>query len=53
MYLVLEVYRGVEVRDLGVDGLAHHLALTGMHESTHFKHLIRRAKRGATETTTA
>lgn len=33
--LVLEEYRGVEVGDLGVDGLADHLTLGGVHEGTH------------------
>ena len=35
-HLVLEVDRRVEVRDLGVDGLAEHLALDIVNKSTHF-----------------
>lgn len=31
-HLVLEVYWSVEVRDLGVDGFADHLAFSGMDE---------------------
>lgn len=34
-YLVLEVDGGVEVRNLGVDGFANHLAFARMHDSSH------------------
>jgi len=34
--LVLEVDRGVEVRDLGVGGCADHLALGRVEEGAHF-----------------
>jgi hypothetical protein len=33
--LVLQVDGGVEVRNLGVDRFANHLAFTSMHESAH------------------
>lgn len=33
--LVLQVDRGVEVGDLGVDGLADHLTLAGVHNGSH------------------
>jgi hypothetical protein len=36
-YLVLEVYRRVEVRDLGIDALAHHLALARVDELAHLE----------------
>jgi hypothetical protein len=35
VYLVLEVDRGVEVGDLGVDRLADHLTLASVHDSSH------------------
>lgn len=34
-YLVLQIDRSVEVRDLGVDRLANELTLTGVHERSH------------------
>lgn len=34
-YLVLQIDGGVEVRNLGVDRFANHLAFTSMHDSTH------------------
>ena len=34
-YFVLEVDRGVEVRNLGIHGFANHLALASVHKSTH------------------
>lgn len=34
--LVLEVDRSIEIGDLGVDRFADHLALAGVHETTHF-----------------
>jgi len=36
-YLVLEVHRCVEVRDLGVYALAHHLAFACVHKLTHLQ----------------
>lgn len=42
--LVLEVYRGGKVRDLGVDGLAKHLALARVHKLAHLDHAGRRAE---------
>lgn len=43
-YLVLEVYRRVEVRDLGVDALADYLSLAGVHKRAHLQNGSRRAK---------
>ena len=42
-YLVLEVDRRIEVRDLGVGGLNHHLALAGVDELAHLEDGGRRA----------
>jgi hypothetical protein len=39
-YLVLEVDRGVEVGDLGVDRFADHLTLTRVHHGTHLYRTI-------------
>jgi hypothetical protein len=42
--LVLEVYRRVEVRDLGVDALADYLSLAGVHKLAHLQNGSRRTK---------
>lgn len=39
-YLVLQVDGRIEIRNLGVDRFADHLAFTGMHESAHLCHNI-------------
>lgn len=41
-YLVLEVDGGVELGNLGVDALAHHLALARVDELAHLEHSGRR-----------
>ena len=52
-YLVLEVDRGIEVRDLGVGRLDHHLALAGVDELAHLEDSGRRAHVALLETETA
>ena len=52
-YLVLEVDRGIEVRDLGVGRLNHHLALAGVDELAHLEDGGRRAHVALLETETA
>lgn len=52
-HLVLEVDRGVEVRDLGVGRLNHHLALAGVDELAHLEDSRRRAHVALLETATS
>lgn len=52
-YLVLEVDRGIEVRDLGVGRLDHHLALAGVDELAHLEDGGRRAHVALLETEAA
>lgn len=51
--LVLEEDLRVEVRHLGVDALAHHLALAGVHEAAHLEDLIGGTEVALSETTAA
>lgn len=51
--LVLEKDLRVEVGDLGVDGLADHLALAGVHEAAHLEDLVGRAEVALAKTAAA
>jgi len=51
--LVLEKDLRIEVGHLGVDGLADHLALAGVHEAAHLEDLVGRAEVALTKTAAA